>query len=358
MTNSINNQDQASLVQDLHVKQIIPLISPLELKEKYPVSARSLETVVRDREILKNILAGKDDRIVAIVGPCSIHDTDAAIDYAQRLAKVAKQVEDRILVIMRVYFEKPRTTTGWKGLVYDPNLNDTFDMEHGITAARQLLIKINELGLSAATEFLDPFVPQYIADLVSWAAIGARTTESQTHRQMASGLSMPVGFKNSTSGDLSVAINAMLSAQSSHAFLGIDNLGQACVVHTRGNRTGHPILRGGSDKTNFDPQSIANAVQMLKDKNLPTPVMIDCSHANSSKCHENQSIAWESTIKQRAEGNHDIFGIMLESNLKPGAQKLTDDLSTLDYGVSITDACIGWDETESLILSAYKQLGA
>lgn len=349
--------DAAHRVQDLHIQSIAPLISPADLKVKSPVSEKATETVLRDRDGLKKILLGQDDRMVAIVGPCSIHDTEAAVDYAKRLAAVADRVRDRILVIMRVYFEKPRTTTGWKGLIYDPTLNDTFDMEAGIATARKLLIEINEMGLSAATEFLDPFVPQYIAGLVTWAAIGARTTESQTHRQMASGLSMPVGFKNSTFGDLEVAVNAMLSAQTPHAFLGIDPNGAACVVHTAGNRWGHTILRGGSDKPNYDEESIATAVGMLEKAGVNPKVMIDCSHANSLKKHENQVTVWESAVDQRVAGNKNIFGLMLESNINAGAQKLTDDLGALKYGVSITDACIGWEETEKLLLGAHAKLG-
>ncbi|MHC4994636.1 MAG: 3-deoxy-7-phosphoheptulonate synthase [Planctomycetota bacterium] len=349
--------DSANRVQDLHIQGLAPLTCPAEVKTRIPATEKATQTVIRDRDALKKILLGQDDRLVAIVGPCSIHDPHAALDYARKLAEVADRVRDRILVIMRVYFEKPRTTTGWKGLIYDPHLNDTFDMEAGITSARELLIQINDLGLSAATEFLDPFVPQYIAGLITWAAIGARTTESQTHRQMASGLSMPVGFKNSTAGDLEVAANAMLSAQTPHAFLGIDPHGAACVVHTAGNRWGHAILRGGADKPNYDATSISHAVAILEKAGVNPKVMIDCSHANSYKKHENQIAVFNSAIEQRANGNDHIFGVMLESNLHPGAQKLTEDLEALKYGVSITDACIGWEQTEQLLLDAYEELG-
>lgn len=350
-------QTQFDQIQDVNVRSALSLVSPDDLKARFPVTEQSAKTVIRDREILKQVLAGEDDRLVIIAGPCSIHDTNAAMDYAQRLAKLAKQVEERMLVIMRVYFEKPRTTTGWKGLIYDPDLNDTFEMERGISIARELLIKINELGLSTATEFLDPFVPQYIADLISWAAIGARTTESQTHRQMASGLSMPVGFKNSTTGDLQIAINAMLSSRAPHAFLGIDGEGRACVINTKGNPWGHAILRGGDGMKNFDPTSIANASALLEQNNLSPALMIDCSHANCDKQFEKEAEVWKSVIQQRAEGNSNIFGLMLESNIDEGAQKLTDDLSALKYGVSITDQCVGWEETEELFLWGYDQLG-
>ena len=264
---------------------------------------------------------------------------------------------DKLLLIMRVYFEKPRTTVGWKGLINDPHLNDTFDIQTGVRIARRILLEVANMGLPAATELLEPITPQYIADLISLTAIGARTTESPTHRQMSSGLSMPVGFKNGTDGSLQVAIDAMLSAKSAHSFLGIDNDGQTCIVNTKGNPWGFLVLRGGRSGPNFDEQSLELARAGLTKAKLPSGLMVDCSHANSNKEYALQSVAWNSCIAQRVAGNKDIVGLMLESNLNAGAQSLTADLSQLQYGVSITDGCIGWEETERLVLSAHEQLG-
>ena len=261
-----------------------------------------------------------------------------------------------MLIVMRVYFEKPRTTVGWKGMIYDPYLNDTFDIGEGLRRARRLLLKIGEMGIYTATEFLDPIVPQYLAGLVSWAAIGARTTESQTHRQMASGLSMPVGFKNGTDGDAQIAVDAMLSAQSEHAFLGIDHFGQTCIVHTNGNPYGHLVLRGGKSGPNFGSESIAAAQELLSKADVPSRLLVDCSHGNSNKDHTRQNIALNSIIEQRIAGNDDIIGCMLESNLNAGSQSLSGTLAELEYGVSVTDACIGWEETEELLREAYDKL--
>ena len=344
--------------QDLHVRGLTALPSPAQLKASLPLTDEARRTVLEARDAIKQVLLGKSNRLIVIVGPCSIHDEAAALEYAQRLDTLRRQVQDTLLIVMRVYFEKPRTTTGWKGLIYDPHLDDTFDMAGGLRIARDILLKINSMGLPAATEFLDPFVPQYIADLVSWAAIGARTTESQTHRQMASGLSMPVGYKNSTTGDLKVAINAMLSARARHAFLGIDAEGRACIVNTTGNIWGHAILRGGHEMTNYDAKAVATAAAALEKSALPSSLMVDCSHANSGKKHTGQAAVWRSVIKQRTAGNRDLIGLMLESNLEAGRQDLPadGDIKKLKHGVSVTDECTGWDETEQLIREAHEAL--
>ncbi|MBM4077139.1 MAG: 3-deoxy-7-phosphoheptulonate synthase, partial [Planctomycetes bacterium] len=263
----------------------------------------------------------------------------------------------KILLVMRVYFEKPRTTVGWKGLINDPHLNDTFDIQTGLRVARRILLEVADMGLPAATELLEPITPQYIADLISVTAIGARTTESPTHRQMSSGLSMPVGFKNGTDGSLQVALDAMLAARSPHSFLGIDNDGKTCIVNTKGNPWGFLVVRGGRSGPNFDAASVAEAVERLTKAKLPTRLMVDCSHANSNKDYRLQNVVWNDCIRQRVAGNQNIVGLMLESNLNPGNQPLPSDLSKLQYGISITDGCIGWDETELLVLSAYEQLG-
>lgn len=350
------SQTHHAPTSDLHVRALVALPSPNQLKAQLPETDRAATTVLAAREGIKKILVGEDSRLLAIVGPCSIHDEKAALEYARKLNELRRQVESTLLVVMRVYFEKPRTTTGWKGLVYDPHMNDTFEMAQGLRIARRLLLAVNEMGLPCATEFLDPFVPQYLADLISWAAIGARTTESQTHRQMASGLSMPVGYKNSTTGDLQIAINAMLSARAQHAFLGIDGEGRVCSVHTTGNRHGHVILRGGEKLTNYDPQAVAEASARLEKAKLPPGLMVDCSHANSGKKHTGQNIVWRSVIQQRTAGNKNLVGMMLESNLAPGRQDIPSDLSQLCYGVSVTDECIGWEETERLLREAHSQL--
>ena len=287
---------------------------------------------------------------------CSIHDPAAALSYAQKLAELNEQVRDRLLVVMRVYFEKPRTTVGWKGLINDPDLDGSFNMSRGLELARKLLLDITALGLPAGTEFLDPVTPQYLDDLVSWAAIGARTTESQTHRQMASGLSMPVGFKNATNGSLQVALDAMQSAVSPHHFIGIDEQGRACVVHTRGNTFGHVILRGGSDGSNYDPDDIAAAAGRLADAELEPRLVVDCSHANSGKVPARQEVVWDSLVQQRVGGTTAITGMMLESNLEEGSQSIPTDLTQLRYGVSVTDACIGWEKTRELLLRAHDRL--
>ena len=346
----------APAIRDVNVRRISRLMPPRELQARYPITPAAERTVAEGREQVKRILAGEDDRFLLIVGPCSIHDEAAATEYAERLAALADAVRDRIMVVMRVYFEKPRTTIGWKGLINDPHMDGTFDLETGLTAARTLLLRLGELGLPAGTEFLDPIVPQYIADLVSWAAIGARTTESQTHRQMASGLSMPVGYKNSTDGNSQIAIDAMISARSPHAFLGIDLDGATCVVETTGNPHGHLVLRGGARGANYAAASVAAVQEQLRAAGLPAGLMVDCSHANSEKDHTRQSIAFRDVVAQRVAGNGQVVGVMVESNLNPGAQKLGADPAALAYGVSITDACIGWDETAALAAEAHAAL--
>ena len=337
---------------DVNVSRTEPLMSPDELDQEIPLSPAAIETVIKNRKAIRDILHGDDPRMLMVVGPCSIHDEASSLEYAGRLARLAKELEDRIVVVMRVYFEKPRTTVGWKGWLNDPRLDGTFDIHEGLRTARRLLLQVNEMGLSAGTEFLDPIVPQYLAGLISWAAIGARTTESQTHREMASGLSMPVGFKNGTMGDIDIAIAAMIAARSPHAFLGIDGGGRTCIVHTTGNADGHVVLRGGTNGPNYDDASVRDAQAKLAAAKLPERLLVDCSHANSQKNHNNQQIAFRDIIAQRAVGNDGVVGLMLESHLFPGSQPLGKDLSALKYGVSITDACIGWDETEALLTEA------
>ncbi len=335
-------------LHDLRVSRIIRLPSPRALKEMLPVSDGVANTVTVGRREVERILTGKDVRLLVIVGPCSIHDVDAAREYAEKLAGLRIELQQDLCIMMRVYFEKPRTTIGWKGFINDPHLDDTYDIEHGLFHARKLLLEINEMGLPAATEFLDPITPQYVADVVSWAAIGARTIESQTHRQMASGLSMPVGFKNSTDGRLNVAVDAIRSAMHPHSFLGIDQEGHSSVITTKGNPFGHLVLRGG-EKPNYDAVSIAHAESWIGKAGLEQSLLVDCSHANSGKKHERQLTVWENILKQKIEGNKSIVGVMIESNLFCGNQPFPEDPEKLRYGVSITDECLSWDETERIL---------
>ncbi len=347
-----------SPAKDVNVMSNNALVRPSELEARIPLTTRAEEVVLESRRQLENVLNGEDERFAVIVGPCSIHDHSGALDYAARLKPLADRLSDRIMIVMRVYFEKPRTTVGWKGLIYDPNLNDTYQIEDGLHRARKLLMEIAETGLSSATEFLDPIVPQYVADLVTWAAIGARTTESQIHRQMASGLSMPVGFKNGTDGDPQTAVDALVAAGTPQAFLGIDHDGQASIVETRGNPNCHLVMRGGRSGTNFDARSISAAADALRKSGAPSPIVVDCSHGNSNKDHTRQHIAFRDVLQQRMAGNSDLIGVMLESNIHPGAQKLGGDPSDLEYGISITDSCIGWDETVDLLEWAYEAIGS
>ncbi|MBN9689418.1 MAG: 3-deoxy-7-phosphoheptulonate synthase [Verrucomicrobia bacterium] len=343
---------------DLRVVRTRRLQAPRDLKNELPMTERSNATVVNGRATVQRILRREDPRLLVVLGPCSIHDPKSALEYAQRLAKLAPEVQDQLFLVMRVYFEKPRTTIGWKGLINDPHLDGTYDVEEGLRVARKLLLDINELGIPAATEFLDPIVPQYTADLVSWAAIGARTTESQTHREMASGLSMPVGLKNGTDGSLQIAIDAMLSARHPHHFLGIDDTGAVAVVQTVGNPEGHVVLRGGRARTNFDAASIADAAAQLRKAGLPDGLMVDCSHANSSKQHAKQEEVWLNLISQRVEGSDPLIGVMIESHLLEGNQPIPKNLADLQYGISLTDACLGWDVTERMLRHGAERLRA
>ena len=340
---------------DVRVKDYMSLIPPEELKAQLPISEETARAVVESRHIIEDILARRDHRLLVITGPCSIHDTTAALAYAERLKALSDEVKDTIYLVMRVYFEKPRTTVGWKGLISDPHLNGSYDMMEGLRRARQLLLDIVEIGLPTATEMLDPITPQYIAGLVCWSAIGARTTESQTHREMASGLSMPVGFKNCTDGGLDHAVNAIIAAGSPQHFLGIDQQGRTSVIRTKGNPATHVVLRGGR-RPNYDSVSIREAVNQLKEKGLSETLMVDCSHANSHKRFAEQKLVWRDVLAQRINGNDAIIGMMLESNLEEGRQNIGDDLQALRYGVSITDACISWETTEKLIMDAHRQL--
>lgn len=338
-------------VENLRVKGLTRLITPAQIKKELPSSAATRRLVLESREIERQILQGKDPRIMIVVGPCSIHDVQAALEYASKLAELKQRVAQHFHVIMRVYFEKPRTTIGWKGFINDPYLNDSCDLAHGIALARKLLISILELGLPTGTEFLDPIIPQYISDLISWSAIGARTTESQTHRELASGLSMPVGFKNSTDGSVQTAIDAMRSARVPHSFLGMDQNGRTSIVKTTGNPDSHIVLRGGREGGNYESNHTAAAAMLLRKSGLPLAIMVDCSHSNSGKDPQLQPLIWENILKQRAMGRRDIIGMMLESNLHFGNQALPTDLAKLRYGVSITDACIDWQTTERLLLA-------
>ena len=341
---------------NLRIKSLEPLIPPARLMNLLPLDEAATRTIVAGRQAVEKILAGDDPRLLAVVGPCSIHDLDAARDYAARLKSLADRVNDRLLVIMRVYFEKPRTTVGWKGLINDPHLDDSFDVATGLRLARGLLIEIAGMGLPTATEFLEPITPQYIADTIVLGAIGARTTESPTHRQMASGLSMPVGFKNSTDGSLQAAVDAMQSARTPHSFLGIDNDGGTCLVSTTGNPWGVLMLRGGRSGSNYSSEVLVEARRRLESAGLPARVIVDCSHANSGKDHRRQSVVWHDVIEQRVAGDRSIVGLMLESNIHPGSQPPQSDRGKLQYGISITDGCIGWEETEQLLLDAHARL--
>jgi 3-deoxy-7-phosphoheptulonate synthase len=343
-------------INDVNVAGLDLIPTPSQLKTELPLGPGAAETVIAGRESVMRILDGEDRRIFVVAGPCSIHDVAAAREYAGRLKRLSDRVADTMFVIMRVYFEKPRTTTGWKGLINDPDMDDSFAMEKGLRQARELLLHIAEIGLPAGTEALDPIMPQYLSDLWTWTAIGARTVESQTHRELASGLSTPVGFKNGTDGSLDVAINGLKSASRPHHFLGINQQGQSSVIHTTGNRYGHMVLRGGGGQHNYDSVSIATSVQRLGEAGLPHRLIVDCSHGNSDKDPSLQSLVFGDCIKQILEGNTSIVGMMLESHLNWGNQPIPDDLSKLKYGVSITDACIDWKTTEEILLSAHQAL--
>jgi 3-deoxy-7-phosphoheptulonate synthase len=336
-------------IDNQHVIEIKALPSPRAIKTKLPITDQAAALVVETREAIRRILHGEDrDRLLVIVGPCSIHEPEAAFEYAAKLKPIADALRDRFLIVMRTYFEKPRTTVGWKGLINDPRLDGTCDIAAGMELARAILLKINQLGLPCGTELLDPISPQYVADLISWAAIGARTTESQTHREMASGVSMPVGFKNGTEGSLQVAINAMTSARAPHHFVGINADGQTAIIKTMGNPDRHLVLRGGGGRTNYGAQEVAKAEAAVAGEGITRPIMIDCSHDNSQKDHTRQGFVAQEVLRQFREGRQSIMGLMLESNLNPGRQAWKEGVA-LQHGVSITDACLGWDETERLL---------
>lgn len=332
-------------IDNTNINRLDILTTPESLKHQVPMTEKAATTVINGRETIQNILDGKDTRLLVIAGPCSLHETGSAKDYATKLKKLHDQLSDKMFIVMRAYFEKPRTNVGWKGLINDPNLDGTNDMNSGLRKARELLAWIAELGLPTATEALDPVTPQYIADLISWSAIGARTTESQTHREMASGLSMPVGFKNSTDGSLTAAVNAIISAQSPHTFIGIDNGGNTALLHTNGNPYSHIILRGGKEP-NYDAESVKQCINSLNKEDIKPRIIIDASHGNSKKDFVNQPRVARDVVEQVKAGNNSIKGIMLESHLVEGNQSLSENMT---YGQSITDSCIGWETTEMLL---------
>jgi 3-deoxy-7-phosphoheptulonate synthase len=344
------------ITENLNIDEYQTLITPEQLKERLPLFGDTAELVEQNRQILLDILDRKDHRIFIVVGPCSIHDVDAALEYADKLTQLADEVSDTLVLVMRVYFEKPRTSTGWKGLINDPDMNDSFKIEEGLHKGRRLLLKLSALGLPTSTEALDPISPQYLHDIITWSAIGARTTESQTHREMSSGLSCPVGFKNGTDGGLDVAINAMQAVSSPHRFLGIDPKGKVSVVHTKGNPYAHMVLRGGRGIQNYDEVSVAQCEEKCEKAGVSSNIMIDCSHANSNKDHNLQPMVLENVVKQILDGNKSIIGLMIESNLSAGRQDIPEDLAQLQYGVSVTDACIDWDTTEQCIRHAREKL--
>ncbi|MBA6412206.1 3-deoxy-7-phosphoheptulonate synthase [Parahaliea sp. F7430] len=343
-------------VHNINVASQDLLVTPEQLKTALPMSDAVRAKVAESRQVLWDILDGKDPRMFVVVGPCSIHDPEAALDYARRLKALADELSDTLYIVMRVYFEKPRTTVGWKGLINDPHLNDTFKIEEGLHIGRKLLLDILELGLPTSTEALDPISPQYLQDLISWSAIGARTTESQTHREMASGLSCAVGFKNGTDGCLTVATNALNSVSKPHRFLGINHQGRVSVYTTKGNRYGHVVLRGGSSGPNYDSVNIALCEEALNKAKAPLNIMVDCSHANSNKQPELQTLVVEDVVSQIISGNKSIVGLMIESNLKAGNQSIPENLEDLEYGVSVTDGCIDWDTTAECLRTARDKL--
>jgi len=341
---------------NLKVKTFTPIVSPSDLKQFFPLSEKAAQFVAASRQQVLDIIHQRDRRLMVVVGPCSIHDPRAAIDYAERLAKLHQELSEDLLLVMRVYFEKPRTTIGWKGLINDPDLNGTHQISKGLGVARRLLSSITDLELPVAGEMLDPITPHYLADLVSWGAIGARTTESQTHREMSSGLSFPIGFKNGTDGNLQIALDAMAAARHSHSFLGINNEGRSSIVHTIGNPDTHIVLRGGNDKPNYSAEDIARVEELLTRNDLNQAIMVDCSHANSRKNHDLQEQVLLDVIDQIKNGNRSICALMIESNIHAGNQPMKQTLSELQYGVSITDKCVDWDTTERMLRHAAQQL--
>ena len=339
-------------IENINVTAFDPMPSPEDIHADLPLSKSAAKVVMQGRETLRNILDRKDHRLFVVVGPCSIHDPVAGLDYARRLKALSDEVGDTLCLVMRVYFEKPRTTTGWKGYINDPDMDDSFRVDQGMKKARQFLLDIADIGLPAGTEALDPISPQYLGDLIAWTAIGARTTESQTHREMSSGLSTPVGFKNGTNGDIGIAINAIVSASRPHSFLGINAQGRTAIVRTRGNRHGHVVLRGGDGRPNYDTVSVQMAEQSLVKSKLPSNIVVDCSHANSYKKPELQPLVMADVVNQVRLGNKSLIGLMIESNIVAGNQSIPTDLSQLKYGCSVTDACIDWETTEKMIRDA------
>lgn len=343
-------------LNNIHITAEQVMITPEELKQQLPLSSDRQQGIAAARQTIADIIHGRDRRLLVVCGPCSIHDTDAALDYARRLQTLSAELGDRLYIVMRVYFEKPRTTVGWKGLINDPYMDGSFDVEAGLKIARGLLLELAGMGLPLASEALDPNSPQYLGDLFSWSAIGARTTESQTHREMASGLSMPVGFKNGTDGSLATAINAMRAAAMAHRFMGINQAGQVCLLQTQGNPDGHVILRGGK-QPNYHPADIADCEQQMAAAGLAAALMIDCSHGNSNKDYRRQSEVALSALAQIKAGNRSIIGLMLESHIHQGNQSSDQPRSAMQYGVSVTDACIDWQTTDQLLRQLHDELG-
>ncbi|MBS9778476.1 MAG: 3-deoxy-7-phosphoheptulonate synthase [Gammaproteobacteria bacterium] len=347
---------QDDKLRNVHIVSQETLLTPRNLRDEIPVSEEAACSVLSGRQTIQDILDRKDDRIFVVTGPCSIHDLESAMEYAERFKKLADEVSDVIYLVMRVYFEKPRTTVGWKGFINDPDLDDSFNITKGLRLGRKLLLDLAEMGIPTATEALDPVTPQFIGDLISWTAIGARTSESQTHREMSSGLSTPVGFKNGTDGSLSTCVNAMQSASSPHSFLGIDSDGRTAITHSTGNKYSHVVLRGGKNGSNYDSVNIALTEQALEKAKLPQSIVVDCSHANSNKNPMLQPLVMENCIHQIAEGNTSIVGLMIESHLNEGNQKISSNLEDLAYGVSVTDGCVGWETTEKMLRDARRIL--
>jgi 3-deoxy-7-phosphoheptulonate synthase len=343
-------------VDNVNVAGVEVLTTPEQLRSELPLSEAAFKTVLEGRRQVQAVLDGQDKRLIVVVGPCSIHDPASAMDYARRLKGLSQEVADQLLVVMRVYFEKPRTTVGWKGLINDPDMDDSFHIAKGLRLGRRVLLDIAELGLPAGSEALDPVSPQYLGDLISWSAVGARTTESQTHREMSSALSMPVGFKNGTDGGVEVALNALEAVGAPHHFLGVNQQGQTAVIRTKGNKYGHIILRGGSKGPNYDSVQVAVVSGELVKRGLRNAIVIDCSHANSNKDHRLQPLVMENVVEQVADGNKAIVGLMIESNLNEGKQGIPKDLKQLKPGVSVTDACVGWGTTETMLRKAAARL--
>ncbi len=347
---------QDDKLRNIHIVSQETLLTPRSLREKIPVSNKAADVVLSGRNTIQNILDRKDPRIFVITGPCSIHDLNSAMEYAKRFQKIAEEVSETIYLVMRVYFEKPRTTVGWKGFINDPDLDDSFNITKGLNLGRQLLLDLAEMGIPTATEALDPVTPQFIGDLISWTAIGARTAESQTHREMSSGLSTPVGFKNGTDGSLDTCVNAMQSASAPHSFLGIDSEGRTAITHSTGNRYSHVVLRGGRNGPNYDSVNIALTEKALEKAGLPKNIVVDCSHANSNKDPQLQPLVMDNCIHQITEGNKSIVGLMIESHLNEGNQSISSNLDELQYGVSVTDGCVNWETTEKMLRNAHQLL--